>query len=63
MSKYPNFFDKTTKKEDLQEHSLEMQFPLIKYFCPDAKIVTIRVGDLTHKEQMKLGEILRTTLK
>lgn len=51
----------TPKDIDQKEHSLELQFPFIKHYCPDAEIIPILVrGSAAQDESMAyLANLLR----
>ena len=48
------------KKEDENEHSLEMQYPFLKFCCrEDVKIVPIMIGGFKENDDKKYAEILQ----
>eukprot|EP01022_Parablepharisma_sp_SALTPOND_P028313 TRINITY_DN70785_c1_g1_i1.p1 TRINITY_DN70785_c1_g1~~TRINITY_DN70785_c1_g1_i1.p1 ORF type:complete len:366 (+),score=26.85 TRINITY_DN70785_c1_g1_i1:104-1099(+) len=52
-------FQSLTYRQDEEEHSIEMQLPLLKYMLNNkAKIVPIVVGDLREDQEKHFGEIM-----
>ena len=51
------------KKIEEHEHSLEMQYPMLKKLLhPDAKVVPIMVGILTNEQAILYGKLLGSLL-
>lgn len=48
---------------DRREHSLEMQFPFIKFCCPDAEIVPYLIGSYSKSSFSQIAAMLRDTLR
>ena len=57
----PDMFAKMTEAEDNAEHSLEMQYPLLKWVFRDRplKIIPILVGSLSEEREAKIVPIIR----
>jgi AmmeMemoRadiSam system protein B len=61
LSNFPNLFRKLDRPTFENEHSMEMQFPLLKYVFgkKDITIIPIMVGDLSLQQTKDVAAILR----
>lgn len=62
---YPSVFSYMSEEVDNNEHSLEMQYPLIKYVFghQDVKITPILVGCLNDEREAQIAQALKPILK
>ncbi|KAL0223018.1 hypothetical protein P9112_002408 [Eukaryota sp. TZLM1-RC] len=66
VSKHSSLFDFMSQRVDESEHSLEMQFPFIKFFMSrmherhhDIKVLPLMVGHMNSDDQLRIGDALR----